>query len=110
MDEKIKLIWRPKAWAKVELIYAHHAAISQQGANRLLRRIFEAADTLATFPMSGKIEPYLQHIEGSYRSIVADKRYKLIYTVEEDDAFIVIHDVWPCKRDPRCMSSFIFNR
>lgn len=110
MEEQIRLIWLPEAIIDFERIYDSHAANSQQGADRLKRRIFEAADTLAIFPTAGQVEPYLQRPGEIYRSFVADKRYKLIYTIENNGTLVSIQGIWPCKRDPRCMSSFIFNR
>ena len=106
MDEKIKLIWLPKAFADIERIYNWHSIHSQQGANRLLKRIFTTADTLSVFPTAGRIESHLQRAEKTYRSIVVDKRYKLIYRIRNNGTLVIIQGIWPCKRDPQFMSSF----
>lgn len=106
MDEKIKLIWLPKAFADIERIYNRHSVHSQQGANRLLKRIFTTADTLSAFPTAGRIESHLQRAEKTYRSIVVDKRYKLIYRIRNNGTLVIIQGIWPCKRDPQFMSSF----
>ena len=106
MDEKIKLIWLPKAFADIERIYNWHSVHSQQGANRLLKRIFTTADTLSVFPTAGRIESHLQRAEKTYRSIVVDKRYKLIYRIGNNGTLVITQGIWPCKRDPQFMSSF----
>lgn len=106
MDEKIKLIWLPKAFADIERIYNWHSVHSQQGANRLLKSIFTTADTLSVFPTAGRIESHLQRAEKTYRSIVVDKRYKLIYRIGNNGTLVIMQGIWPCKRDPQFMSSF----
>ena len=108
--EAIRVRWTKNARKALDTIYEYHAANSQQGADRLMRHIYNAADRLAVFPMSGQIELYIQYTVPPYRSVVVDKRYKLIYTVEDDGALVIIHNVWPCKRDPRYMSSFTLKR
>jgi hypothetical protein len=103
----IKVRWTKRAWITLNEIYSYHAAISEQGARHLLKRLLNAAKKLSIFSTAGRIETDLKHPISPYRSIVADKRYKLIYRIENQGLEVIIHDVWPCRRDPERMSSSI---
>lgn len=103
MDLRIR--WTEEAWIALNSIYAYHAIFSEQGARRLMKNILSAANRLSVFPLSGKIEPCLKYATRPYRSIVVKKDHKLIYRIEDNDTLIVIHDVWPCKRDFQNTSS-----
>ena len=52
---------------------------------------------------SGEVEPYLQGKAREYRSMVVNKRNKLVYEVREDEGIIYIIDFWDTKRDPQLL-------
>lgn len=60
--------------------------------------IIDEAEVLRKFPEAGILEGFLTHRPEQFRSLLANKHYKLIYTVERDD--VVIHAVWDCRRNP----------
>ena len=74
-------------------------------AARLYNSLINEADILATPPKTRAAERLLEHIPGHYRSLLADKCHKLVYTIEEDD--IVIHAVWDCRQSPEHLTSKI---
>ena len=74
-------------------------------AARLYNSLIDEADILAMHPKTGAAERLLEHIPGHYRSLLADKCHKLVYTIEGDD--IVIHAVWDCRQSPEHLTSKI---
>ena len=72
-------------------------------AARLYNSLIDEADILAIQPKTGAAERLLAHIPGQYRSLLADRRHKLVYTIEGDD--IVIHAVWDCRQSPEHLTS-----
>jgi plasmid stabilization system protein ParE len=54
-------------------------------------RILDKADTLLTQPLTGRIEPFLEHLKLGHRRII-EGHYKIIYKVEDD--YIYITDIF----------------
>ncbi len=52
---------------------------------------------------SGEVEPCLQGKAREYRSMVVNKRNKLVYEVREDEGVIYIIDFWDTRRDPQLL-------
>jgi len=57
----IKVRWTKRAWITLNEIYSYHAAISEQGARHLLKRLLNTAKTLSIFSTAGRIETDLKH-------------------------------------------------
>ena len=65
--------------------------------------LIDEAEVLRRFPKIGVLERYLTHRPEQFRSLLANKYYKLVYTVVNDD--IAIHAVWDCRRNPDTLTS-----
>ena len=94
---RIKIKWLPQAIALLDNIYDYYSEKSQTAAIRLYNNILDSAEPLRTFPNAGPVEPLLEEYKDGFRSIVAEKHYKLIYTVKEE--LVEIHAVWDCRQE-----------
>ena len=77
--------------------YRFYSKKSQTAAIRLYNKLLDSAEPLRVFPQAGPIEPLLKEYDCEFRSLVAEKHYKLIYTVT--DELIEIHAVWDCRQE-----------
>ena len=94
---RIIIKWLPQAIALLDNIYDYYSEKSQTAAIRLYNNILDSAEPLRTFPNAGPVEPLLEEYKDGFRSIVAEKHYKLIYTVKEE--LVEIHAVWDCRQE-----------
>ena len=94
---RIIIKWLPQAMGLLDNIYDYYSEKSQTAAIRLYNNILDSAEPLRTFPNAGPVEPLLEEYKDGFRSIVAEKHYKLIYTVKEE--LVEIHAVWDCRQE-----------
>ena len=94
---RIIIKWLQQAMALLDNIYDYYSEKSQTAAIRLYNNILDSAEPLRTFPNAGPVEPLLEEYKDGFRSIVAEKHYKLIYTVKEE--LVEIHAVWDCRQE-----------
>jgi plasmid stabilization system protein ParE len=104
MDE-IRLIWMPDALSHVAEHRKFIAKHSTTAARQFVANLSTASSVLKTFPYAGAIEPLLADKPVSYRSLVADKNHKLIYTVT--DHIVEIHAVWDCRQSEEVLKQII---
>lgn len=95
------ITWLPQSKQLLAAIYRHvrSQSKSEQTAFRLVWRIQQSTTTLLTFPMAGSFEPLLEDNPKGYRSLVAEKHYKIIYSLK-DESSIEIAAVWDCRQNP----------
>ena len=94
----MRIVWTKEAQEDIERIYQFWASQNERYSTRLYNSLIDEAEVLRTFPEAGALERFLTHRPEQFRSLLANKYYKLIYTVESDD--VVIHAVWDCRRNP----------
>lgn len=96
------ITWLPQSKQLLATIYRHvrQQSNSELTAFRLVSRIQQAAATLLIFPMAGPFEPLLEDNPKGYRSLVAEKHFKIIYSFK-DEYSIEIAAVWDCRQDPK---------
>lgn len=96
-----RVVWSARANKTLAAIYRHvrSQSKSEQTAFRLVWRIQQSTTTLLTFPMAGSFEPLLEDNPKGYRSLVAEKHYKIIYSLK-DESSIEIAAVWDCRQNP----------
>lgn len=94
---RIDIAWSDNAIALLDNIYRFYSKKSQTAAIRLYNKLLDSAEPLRVFPQAGPIEPLLKEYDCEFRSLVAEKHYKLIYTVT--DELIEIHAVWDCRQE-----------
>ena len=101
----MRIVWTIQAQEDLEAIYRYWQPMNEAYAARLYNSLIDEADILAIHPKTGAAEKLLAHMPGHYRSLLADKCHKLVYTIEGDD--IVIHAVWDCRQSPEHLTSKI---
>jgi len=62
------------------------------------KKIVKVYKLLETFPKAGPVEMHFEDRSITYRSLVIDKDFKLIYYIEEEIIYIV--GIWDCRQDP----------
>lgn len=95
----MKVIWRPEAEQQFSDIIDYLIInAGNRTAERLAEKIMNVTVKLSLQPGIGKIEPDLEGLSYPYRSIVADKNYKIIYCLNRN--VVHIFQIWDCRQDP----------
>jgi plasmid stabilization system protein ParE len=95
----MEIRWEPRALAAVEQAIDYRREVAGKwSALRLKNRIIKTAGRLAAHPQMGPVESNLKGLSHSYRSVVADKNFKLIYRIEGD--VVYISALFDCRRNP----------
>ena len=72
-----------------------------------LEEVTHVVDLLEQMPYLGVVEPLLYRSKWKFRSIVTDKKSKLIYLVRED---LVIVDFWDTRMNPATLVKQLMKR
>jgi toxin ParE1/3/4 len=96
----LKIIWSEFAETQLDEIYEYYEKkASQEVAKKLVRGIISEPKKLIKTPLIGQEEELLKHRETEYRYLVF-KNYKLIYSVDTENGFIKIADVFDTRQNP----------
>ena len=76
-------------------------------AANFLEEVIHVVDLLEQMPYLGIVEPLLYRSKWKFRSIVTDKKNKLIYLVRED---LVIVDFWDTRMSPSTLAKQLTKR
>lgn len=96
----MKVIWLTSAEEHLEEIYDFVAQKNPRAAVDIYNTLIEEADKLTTFPQIASLEPSLEKEAKSYRSLVVNKTYKIIYRIDSEAKAIIVVSVWDCRQDP----------
>lgn len=105
-----EVIWRPKAVAsRIEILKYGKSEFGEIVARRLNEKIEECSARLKAYPDIGFIEPALIGRPIIYRSIMVNRRFKLIYfTTEIDDIeYVEIVELWDTYMNPARLKVWI---
>ena len=94
----MKLIYSHKAAKALNDIYKFLNKKNSHAAVIIHNEILDEIDRLLLFPQIGPIEPELENISFTYRSLVVRYTYKVIYRIEKQTIYIV--DIWDCRCNP----------
>lgn len=96
----LKIIWSKFAETQLDEIYEYYEKkASPSIAKKLLKGIINEPKKLIKAPQIGQEEELLKHRETEYRYLVF-KNYKLIYSVDNQNGFIKIADVFDTRQNP----------
>ena len=96
----LKIIWSEFAETQLDEIYEYYEKrASPRIAKKLLKGIINEPNKLIKTPQIGQEEELLKHRETEYRYLVY-KNYKLIYSVDTENGFIKISDVFDTRQNP----------
>ena len=104
----MKVKWEREAREKVltiaQRIEEEHGKLV---AADFLEEVTHVVDLLEQMPYLGVVEPLLYRSKWKFRSIVTDKKSKLIYLVRED---LVIVDFWDTRMNPATLVKQLMKR
>ena|SRR5690606_1462960 len=96
----LKTIWSEFAETQLDEIYEYYEKkASPQAAKKLLTGIINEPKKLIKTPLIGQEEELLKQREIHYRYLIF-KNYKLIYSVDMENGFIKIADVFDTRQNP----------
>ena len=96
----LKIIWSEFAETQLDEIYEYYEKkASPQIAKKLLKGIINEPKKLIKTPLIGQEEELLKQREIHYRYLIF-KNYKLIYSVDMENEFIKIADVFDTRQNP----------
>jgi plasmid stabilization system protein ParE len=96
----LKIIWSEFAEIQLDKIYTYYEKkANPKTAKRLVKGIINESKKLAKIPTIGQKEELLKQRKIEYRYIVF-KNYKLIYSVDMENGFKKIADVFDTRQNP----------
>ncbi|AWV99202.1 type II toxin-antitoxin system RelE/ParE family toxin [Arcticibacterium luteifluviistationis] len=96
----LKVIWSEFAETQLDEIYAYYEKKAGSIiAKKLLKGIINEPNKLIQLPLIGQEEELLKEREIQYRYLVF-KNYKVIYSVDRENGFIKIADVFDTRQNP----------
>ena len=96
----MKIIWSEFAETQLDDIYKYYEKkVSSRVATKLVKGIINEPKKLIKAPFIGQEEELLKERKIHYRYLVF-KNYKLIYSVDEENGFIKIVDVFDTRQNP----------
>ena len=96
----LKIIWSEFAETQLDEIYDYYEKkVSTRVAKKLVRGIINESKKLIKSPLIGQEEELLKQRETEYRYLVF-KNYKLIYSVDNQNGYIKIADIFDTRQNP----------
>ena len=96
----MKVIWTRQAYESwIRVARYIRKEFGQRALEKFVKETRQWEDTLCSMPQTGHIEPLLEGLSKTYRSVIINKKSKLIYTVEAEH--IKIDDFWDTRREPK---------
>ncbi|WP_417371348.1 type II toxin-antitoxin system RelE/ParE family toxin [Gelidibacter japonicus] len=96
----LKIIWSAFAESQLDEIYDYYEKkASSRVATKLVKGIINEPKKLIKSPFIGQEEELLRDRKIKYHYLVF-KNYKLIYSVDEQNGFIKIADVFDTRQNP----------
>jgi plasmid stabilization system protein ParE len=99
----MKIVWSNAAIKQLEAACDFVAVKSPKAAVRLYKEILDETDKLGTLPEMARFELSLSETTYSYRALIVNHTYKVIYRVDFDSAEVMITSVWDCRQAPKTL-------
>ncbi|MDL2247121.1 type II toxin-antitoxin system RelE/ParE family toxin [Bacteroides sp. OttesenSCG-928-J23] len=96
----MRVIWLSTAEEQLDSIYEFVACNNPSAAVDIYNTIIEETDRLSTFPGIASLELSLEEETESYRSLVVNRTYKVIYRINLKAEEVVVVSVWDCRQEP----------
>lgn len=95
------IIWSGFAENQLDEIFEHYKEnASERVATKLIENLLNEPNKLIKNPYIGQIEDMLQERKTSYRYLIY-KSYKIIYSVDQENGFVKIADVFDTRQNPK---------
>ncbi|UGU17514.1 type II toxin-antitoxin system RelE/ParE family toxin [Sinomicrobium kalidii] len=99
----MEVIWSEFAEGQLDEIFEYYSEnASVRIAKKLVKGLIHEPEKLIRNPFIGQVEPLLQGRKESYHYLVY-KNYKIIYSVNAENGFIKIADVFDARQNPKKM-------
>ncbi len=96
----LEIIWSEFAEKQLESIFEYYQEkASKSVATKLVRGIIKEPDRLINEPFLGQEENLLKNRRIAYRYLIF-KNYKIIYSVDRENRWIKIADVFDTRQNP----------
>lgn len=100
MKDDFKIVWSSFAESQIDEIFEYYKYIAGiEIAKNLIQGIVNAPNKLIKTPFIGQNEPRLKHRLVHYKYLIY-KNYKLIYSVDEENGYIKVADVFDTRQNP----------
>ncbi len=97
---EFEVIWSEFAERQLDDIFEYYSEnATARVAKKLVIGLINEPLKLIHNPYSGQIEPLLQKRKECYHYLVY-KSYKIIYSVDQENGFIKVADVFDARQDP----------
>ncbi len=96
----MKVIWSNTAEERLDAIFKYYLKnVTEKIAKQIILEILACSKFLNKNPYIGGIEEILKERTRIYRFLVCNS-YKIIYTIYENDGYILIADVFDTRQNP----------
>lgn len=94
----------------LEDIYDFLAQDNLKVAADIYNTIIEETDKLSAFPEMAMKELSLQDETNFYRSLIVNRKYKVVYRFSPKSEEIIVVSVWDCRQEPETLTKKIAKR
>ena len=100
----MKLIYTSQAWLSIDscIDFLFLQGIPERKVITIINQVFERAESLKNFPLSGRKEIILSIPYKEYRRLTVG-HFKIIYFIEQETVFIT--DIFDTRQDPKKMKA-----
>jgi len=97
--------WKPSAWQLFnDYLENARLAFGRKTASRWENEVLRIYERLKQHPTSYPPEELLQRTKVLYRRChIMSRRFKIIYTYDEEEDIVHIMDIWDTKRNPKAL-------
>lgn len=96
----LEIIWSEFAEKQLDEIFEYYTEnVNIRVGRKVLRNLLKAPEQLKSSPFIGQTENLLTERKNSYRYLI-HKNYKIIYSVDPEDGFIKIADIFDTRQNP----------
>jgi len=99
--------WTQRAENQLDDIFDFIKVENEMAAIRIYNQILDEVEVLTKFPNIAPVEPLLEDEPITYRSLLVNRRYKIVYFVNDELIYIVA--VFDCHQNPNKLKKHIEN-
>ncbi|MCR5456397.1 MAG: type II toxin-antitoxin system RelE/ParE family toxin [Bacteroidales bacterium] len=97
----MKIKWANIALEQLEQVADYiYDSFGESRENIFEEQVKHVTNLLASNPYMGALEPLLEGRSESYRSVLVNRRSKMVYYIDENNGTIIIAAFWDCRSEP----------
>ena len=97
--------WTQKAESQLDAIFDFIKVESEISAYRIYNQILDEVEILTKHPNIAPVEPFLEDALITYRSLLVNRKYKVVYFVKSEIIYIVA--VFDCRQNPNKLKKLL---